>query len=258
MQDPRILIVDDEPANVQLLERILARANFTSVSRTLDSRAVLERLESFRPDLILLDLHMPHLDGFGVLRQLQSAVPPDSFLPVLVLTADITPEAKLRALSGGATDFLSKPLNSAEVVLRVRNLLRMRELHLQVQRQNARLQGVVEQTLRRLHAAEERLPGIEAAASGVVHDVNNALSIILGFGELLLIESHSNPAWQPMSAHVETILAAAGEAAETIARLRSCCHREAADELQENADAECMDAILRFDPVLPLEHTVTG
>src|ERR1700675_3594327 len=123
LQEARILIVDDEQGNVDLLKRVLALGGYEHVWGTTDPREFQGLFSEFRPDLILLDLFMPHLDGFAVLAQLQLAVPPSSYLPVLVLSADITPDAKRRALSEGAKDFLSKPFDVDEVLLRIRNML---------------------------------------------------------------------------------------------------------------------------------------
>src|SRR5207253_638098 len=95
MQDPpsfseaRILVVDDEPPNVKLLQIALERAGYVNVQATTDSRRVAGLLTDFEPDLILLDLLMPHLDGFAVMDQLSSLVPSNTYLPVLVLTADV-------------------------------------------------------------------------------------------------------------------------------------------------------------------------
>src|SRR5713226_3644717 len=96
----RILIVDDEPVNVRLLERVLADAGYRNTRSTTDSREVLALYETFKPDLILLDLMMPHFDGVAVMGQL--AIPRYVYLPVLVLTADARAEARERALSAGA------------------------------------------------------------------------------------------------------------------------------------------------------------
>ena len=134
VRDARILIVDDQEANVALLEGILQRvAGSYNYKSTTDSRVVLALYSEFQPDLILLDLHMPHLDGFGVMEELKPLIPEESFLPILVLTADITPEAKQRALAGGAKDFLTKPFDSTEVRLRIENLLETRFLHLEME-----------------------------------------------------------------------------------------------------------------------------
>jgi signal transduction histidine kinase/DNA-binding response OmpR family regulator len=127
--DASILIADDEPANVALLDGLLRDDGYHRIRSTCDSREVLALIEAEQPDLILLDLHMPHLSGYEVMLQLREALPPDEFLPVLVLTADVTTEAKERALAGGARDFLTKPIDAVEVGLRIRNLLEVRQLH---------------------------------------------------------------------------------------------------------------------------------
>src|SRR5690242_849930 len=136
----RILIVDDEPANVMLLERVLEQGGYTAVRSTTDSRQVLKLFDEFQPDLVLLDLLMPHVDGFQVMRQLMARVKSHSYLPILVLTADITARAKQEALSAGAKDFLTKPFDLTEVLLRIHNLLETRFLHLQLLRQNDELE----------------------------------------------------------------------------------------------------------------------
>ena len=101
LQQARVLIVDDEPANVRLLERIVEMFGCTAVRSTTDSRQALGLYFDFAPDLVLLDLHMPHLDGFAVIAQLKAAAPPEEYLPILVLTADVTIDTKRRALAAG-------------------------------------------------------------------------------------------------------------------------------------------------------------
>lgn len=150
----RILIVDDQPSNVMLLEGILQEEDFTSYRSITDSREVLSTFIDYLPDLILLDLQMPYLDGFAVMKQLQACIAPGDFLPILVLTADITPEAKRRALSEGALDFLTKPFDATEVVLRIKNLLQTRSLHLQLQKQNEVLDEKVRQRTADLEATQ--------------------------------------------------------------------------------------------------------
>lgn len=124
----RILIVDDEPANVALLEDMLSDQSYVQVKSTTDSREVVELCSEFDPDLILLDLFMPHMDGFTVLEAL-SGNRTKVFLPIIVLTADVNEQTKLRALNLGATDFLNKPLDHIEVLLRIRNMLETRRIH---------------------------------------------------------------------------------------------------------------------------------
>jgi signal transduction histidine kinase/DNA-binding NarL/FixJ family response regulator len=137
----RVLAIDDEPANLDLLSFFLEDEGLSGFTGTSDSRAALRTFDEVRPDLVLLDLHMPHLDGFALMRGLRERVGADEFLPVLVLTADVTPQARLRALEEGASDFLTKPLDAVEVVLRIRNLLRTRVLHRQQQEARARAEA---------------------------------------------------------------------------------------------------------------------
>ena len=150
----RILIVDDQPSNVMLLEGILQEEDFTSYRSITDSREVLPTFLDYLPDLILLDLQMPYLDGFAVMKQLQACIAPGDFLPILVLTADITSDTKRRALSEGALDFLTKPLDATEVVLRIKNLLQTRSLHLQLQKQNKILDEKVRARTAELEASQ--------------------------------------------------------------------------------------------------------
>jgi putative two-component system response regulator len=154
LSSARILIVDDQPSNVALLEGILQEEDSTSFRSITDSREVLPAFIEYLPDLILLDLQMPYLDGFEVMKQLQAAVSPIEFLPILVLTADITPEAKRRALTEGALDFLTKPFDATEVILRIKNLLRTRSLQVQLQNQNHLLDQKVRDRTAELEATQ--------------------------------------------------------------------------------------------------------
>ena len=132
----RILIVDDQEANVRLLERVLARAGYPNVLTTSDPTQVGALYREHEPDLIVLDLLMPIMDGYEVMQELSKHIAPNAYLPILVITADSTPEARRRALSMGARDFLTKPFDHDEALLRIRNLLETRSLHLRVQQEN--------------------------------------------------------------------------------------------------------------------------
>ena len=154
---PTVLIVDDHEANVVLLERILRSSGITDITGTTDPGQALPLFQELAPDLVLLDLHMPGLDGFAVLASLQAAIPDDAFVPILVLTADVTSEAKERALSAGAKDFLTKPFDRTEVLLRIKNLLETRSLHVRLQRHNRALEAQLqEQDKREARLAYER------------------------------------------------------------------------------------------------------
>ena len=149
----RIMMVDDEPGNIDLLKRVLERAGFHKLESTNDPREAVALYVETRPDLILLDLHMPHLDGLAVMDRLNEIVEA-SYLPILMLTGDISPEARREALSRGAKDFVNKPFNADEVLLRIRTLLETRFLYLQIQSQNQMLEAKVRDRTRELEAAQ--------------------------------------------------------------------------------------------------------
>jgi signal transduction histidine kinase len=128
-RDCTILLIDDEEANLDLLEAFLEAEGYRSLERTADPGSAVEYFDRTRPDLVLLDLHMPFRDGFEILADIRERTPPDDYLPVLILTADVTSDARERALSGGARDFITKPFDAVEVLLRVRNLLETRLMH---------------------------------------------------------------------------------------------------------------------------------
>jgi putative two-component system response regulator len=165
LTDARILVVDDEEQNVRLLERTLARAGFTEFRSTTDPRRAPALYAEYRPDLVLLDLHMPDRDGFGVLEDLAGARADDEYVPVLVLTADPSAEVKLRALAMGAKDFLAKPFDAHEVVARIRNLLETRALYRALAAQNASLEQRVRERTRELEEAQ--LEVLERLAAAV-------------------------------------------------------------------------------------------
>ena len=144
LTEARVLIVDDEPANIEFLKRVLEPEGYRGLLTTTDPTEVLDLCREEGPDLVLLDLLMPEVDGFEILAGLQEQAEGDGFLPVLVLTSDHTHGTKRRALAGGAKDFLTKPLSPAEVRLRVRNLLETRFLHLELRDQNRILEERVQ------------------------------------------------------------------------------------------------------------------
>ncbi len=127
----KILIIDDEETYVRTLEWVLRQANFLNFRSLTDSAGAREAFALFQPDLVLLDLYMPGLDGFALLKQIRESETAEDFLPVLVLTGDSASDTRRRALAAGATDFLGKPVDYAEVILRMKNLLQTRFLHRQ-------------------------------------------------------------------------------------------------------------------------------
>jgi len=133
LRHARLMIVDDQEANVLLLEDILDEGGYTQRITIQDSRNTLRAFSEFKPDLVLLDLMMPHLDGFAVMEQLRPLLVNEEYLPILVLTADVSRDTKRRALAAGAKDFLTKPLDPVEVLLRIENLLFTRFLYRKLQ-----------------------------------------------------------------------------------------------------------------------------
>src|ERR1041384_6491490 len=148
------LIVDDKEANVLLLEQLLRGAGYARIASTMDPKAVCALHRDNHYDLILLDLQMPGMDGFAVMEGLK-AVEPDGYIPVLAITAQ--PGHKRRALEAGAKDFVSKPFDLAEVLLRVHNLLEVRLLYRQIEDDNAVLEQTVQKRTGDLLGANEHL-----------------------------------------------------------------------------------------------------
>lgn len=153
MKASRILIVDDEVANVRLLERTLSRWGYSNLTSTTTSSEVLGLYQEVKPDLILLDIMMPGLDGYGVMEQLTPHLK-GTYLPILVLTADATPQATRKALAAGARDFLTKPFDSTELLLRVYNLLETRYLHSRLEQQNTELEDKVRERTQELEQSQ--------------------------------------------------------------------------------------------------------
>ncbi|MHB8776214.1 MAG: PAS domain S-box protein, partial [Anaerolineales bacterium] len=192
LTNARILIVDDQETNNFLLESILELNGYLHYKSLTDPRQVLALYAEFQPDLILLDLMMPHLDGFAVMEGLRPLIPANTYFPILVLTADVTAETKRRALSSGATDFLTKPLDTVEVMLRIRNLLETRFLHLQLQNQNQILEQKVRERTAQLTESEtkhrvliEQIPAITyiddpAGGPGEIQFVSQQVEELLG------------------------------------------------------------------------------
>ena len=141
--DACILIIDDEPRNVRVLKRVLAVAGYRQVTAITDPRNAIARFAEIEPDLLLLDLHMPEIDGVAVMERLRAGMPASEYFPILMLTGDDSPQACQRALAMGASDFVAKPFDMHEVLIRIRNLLETRSLHRQVAEHNHELERKV-------------------------------------------------------------------------------------------------------------------
>ncbi|MCC7363870.1 MAG: response regulator [Dehalococcoidia bacterium] len=150
----RILVVEDNRVNRLVLEHALRREGYDDITAAESAEDGLDAMELVQPDLVFLDLHMPGVDGFTFLAEVRAAQAPGEFLPIVVLTADITEEARRRALSLGATDFLTKPFDRVEVVLRAKNLLASRAAHRAVERERDALEERVAMRTRHLALAQ--------------------------------------------------------------------------------------------------------
>jgi len=196
IKNANILIVDDQVAYIDVLRSFLEFQGYTSIKTTTDPRMVVELYDTFKPDLILLDLMMPFLNGYEVMEQLKKLIPPGIYLPMLVLTADLTTEAKQRALKNGANDFLTKPYDLTEVDLRIRNLLYINYLQQQLLLQNQLLEEKVkertselENTKQELIISRDKAEASDRLKTAFIQNISNEirtpLNGILGFSDLL-------------------------------------------------------------------------
>ena len=162
---PRILVVDDEPLSVKIICRVLEAAGHKGVVSTNDGLQAISMIRFSTPDLVILDLHMPGFDGFELLQAMTSVMPRGDFIPVLVLTGDMIADTRRSALKLGATDFLNKPFDNSELVLRIENMLKTRLLHMSLTEQKEELRSTLAARESELEAARiELLEGLANAA----------------------------------------------------------------------------------------------
>jgi PAS domain S-box-containing protein len=175
----KILIADDQDANVELLKEILAQVGYTSVSSTTKPLEVCRLHRKNRYDLILLDLQMPGMDGFQVIESLKTNSA-DAYLPVLVITAQ--PGHKLRALQAGAKDFISKPFDVVEVKTRIHNMLEVRLLYKKLENYSKNLEQKVEERTAELRESEARYRSLTELSSDWYweQDENGAFTKVSG------------------------------------------------------------------------------
>lgn len=153
LQSRTILVVDDKPVNTTILRNVLAKAGYKKVYTYHDAAEVMKHFKVLEPDIILLDLHMPNINGLALLEWITEQVDAKDYLPVLILTADGRADVKRRALTMGAKDFLAKPFDSVEVLLRVRNLLETREVHRELEAARISLNHQLEEKTRKFESA---------------------------------------------------------------------------------------------------------
>lgn len=203
--DARILIVDDQLSNVQLLEQLLSESGYTNLSATMNPKDVCDLHAEHDYDLILLDLQMPGMDGFEVMAGLKAAMG-DHYLPVIVLTAQ--PAHKLNALQAGAKDFISKPFDLIEVKTRIHNMLEVRLLYKKLDNYNKILEETVRERTAELHASEARFRRLtelasdwywEQDAQGNFTNISGPVMEMLGITPNMTQLPHSDDPAQPIS-----------------------------------------------------------
>lgn len=249
LKEAHILMVDDEVGSTCLMTNFLHRIGYSRLESINDSTRTFEKIEAFRPDLILLDLAMPGMSGFQVLEGLRANRQSDDQFPVLVLTGDPTTENKRRALAAGATDLLVKPFDPSEVSMRIRNLLQARFLRLEIQEQNHLLEervrertGQLENALADLRSAQgklvqqERLSAFGEMAGGVVHDFSNALMAIIGYSDMLLKNPKARTDEATALEYLRIINTAGRDGAHVVSRLRDFYRPRGAADLFEPLD----------------------
>lgn len=236
----RILVVDDDEANAWGLSRIVEKAGYAVCITMTNPEMVVERFLEIAPDIVLLDLHMKPISGLEVLKQINQLLDPHLRPPVLILTADTSPEAKYEALEAGATDFLAKPLDHCEVMLRIKLQLQSRALFQQCQHYSHSLEQLVQERTKELQARtkelevtlqdlrstekqviqQERIRALGTMASGIAHDMNNSLTLILGYGEILLDNCKTFRNNSEQRSLLEGLVRAARDNAQMVKRLR--------------------------------------
>jgi signal transduction histidine kinase len=199
----KILIIDDQQANVDVLENLLELKGYNNFISTTDSREAFSLFMSYKPDLILLDLMMPFLNGFEIMELLKPIISPTTYLPILVLTADVDRDTRKKALSSGAKDFILKPFDLLDISLRVNNLLETRLLYLQQENQNQILEEKVkirtaelENMNHELAIAKEKAEASDRLKTSFIqnisHEIRTPLNGIIGISEIIVDSDLSN------------------------------------------------------------------
>lgn len=217
LKDARILIIDDTLANIEVLENLLMMKGYNNVKSISDSTLALSTIKEYEPELILLDLMMLQVSGFDIMEELKKVPSAFPLMRILVLTADITPESKKKALSGGASDFLTKPFDLTEVDLRIRNLLYTVFLLSQLTNQNSILEEKVKE---RTIELEKNLAAIELQNKALreiswiqSHVVRAPLARMMGAISLLEIKDDSGVTQEEI---MDIVITSANEIDKTV------------------------------------------
>ena len=249
LKEAHILLVDDDVGSTCLMTNFLNRIGYTQLQSINDSTQIFDAIETFAPDLLLLDLKMPGLSGFEILDVLRTDRRNEEQIPVLVLTGDNCAKIKRRALAAGATDLLVKPFDTSEVSMRIWNLLHARFLRLEIQKQNRLLEDRVRERTRELEGAledlhatqrqllrQERLSAFGEMAGGIVHDFSNALMSIIGYSDMLLKNPKARTDETTALEYLRIINTAGRDGAHVVSRLRDFYRPRGAADVLEPVD----------------------
>ncbi len=189
----KILLVDDEAHCTKLMEALLKQAGYSRITATNDARQAAQLFQEVKPDLVALDMRMPHMDGFEVMRQLKPMIPEGDYVPMLIITGELDAPTKHKALAEGANDFINKPVDGTEVVLRMKNQLETRRLHQQVRMHNQHLEAQVRLRTKVVEQTQLDLLNRLVLASEYRHDVTGAHAWRVGRVSMLLGEMKGLP-----------------------------------------------------------------
>jgi signal transduction histidine kinase len=241
IRNSRILLVDDVVSNLTLLENVLGRLGYKDTKSMTDSRDVFAVVQDWRPDLIILDLAMPHVSGFEVMDVLRNETPREEWMPILVLSANADAASKRKALAAGAAEFVAKPFDSSEMNLRIRSQLLLRILQAELREQNRDLEARVQErtktlaertvqlevALEKLESTQkhlvqqERFRAFGEMAGGVAHDFNNVLNCVIGYTGLILGEPSILDDKPTVMEFIQAMHTAGQDASKIVGRLRN-------------------------------------
>jgi signal transduction histidine kinase len=270
-RDAKILIIDDEPACALTLAHMLEQSGYANCTTVTDPNTAVEKFHEIKPDLLLVDLHMEPLSGIEIVNQINAAISPRLRAPVIFVTGDTAFEAKHDALAAGATDFISKPIDSVEVVLRIGNILTARALYQQCQLYSHGLERLVDKRTAELQSQtadlekalaelsetqqqviqQERMRALGTMASGIAHDLNNNLTLILGYGDMLLTDLGNFPKGSQTRSFLKQVVSAGRDNAELVKRLRDFYRPSAGNQEKDLAAVDLNDLVEEA-----LTHTV--
>ena len=240
IRQSRILIADDRIATVRLIENMLNRIGYRELKCLTDPRQIFGLIDEWKPALLILDILMPEVNGFEVLDRLRNRTPREQWIPILVVSAAPDPEARRRVLAAGSTEFLAKPFEFNELLLRIRNALMLYVLQEEMRNQNqvleynvwARTRALTQRTteledaLSKLKSSQdqivqhERLRAFQEMAGGIAHDFNNVLMCVVGYTELLIKSPALLDNKEKSLQLLQTINTAGHDAAKIVARLK--------------------------------------